>query len=178
MRQWGVMVVVACLVAAGCGSDSPTTPSNTNPNTVTFTATLLPSNELPTAIAGAEAAGRGTAIITFNLTRNTAGAIQSGTVDFHYDLTAFPAGTTITASHIHTGSSTAFGAVLVSTGQSTASALGMPAGAGSWETKAVTGQGTDAATLQAIIDNPSGYYFNVHSTVNPGGVARGQLVKQ
>jgi len=84
-------------MTAGCGSDSstPTTPSQ--PNTVTFSATLLPANEAP-AISGPETSGRGTASITFNLTRNSAGAIQSGTVDFHYDLTAFPAGTTITAS--------------------------------------------------------------------------------
>ena len=38
--------------------------------------------------------------------------------------------------------------------------------------------GADAATLQSIIDNPAGFYFNVHSSTNPGGVARGQLVKQ
>ena len=31
---------------------------------------------------------------------------------------------------------------------------------------------------QQIIDNPNGYYFNVHTTLNPGGAARGQLVKQ
>jgi hypothetical protein len=42
----------------------------------------------------------------------------------------------------------------------------------------VTGQNVDATNLQAIIDNPAGYYFNVHSTQNGGGVARGQLVKQ
>ena len=28
-----------------------------------------------------------------------------------------------------------------------------------------------------ILTNPAGYYFNVHSTLNPGGVARGQLVR-
>jgi hypothetical protein len=33
------------------------------------------------------------------------------------------------------------------------------------------------AVFNAIINNPSGFYFNVHSTLNPGGVARGQLVK-
>lgn len=178
MRHWGALIVVACLVAAGCGSDDNTSPStgNTNPNTVSFTATLLPANETPTAVTGGEAAGRGTAVITFNLTRNTAGAIQSGTVDFHYDLTGFPAGTTIVASHIHTGASGAAGAVLISTGQSAATALGLTSGAGSWEVKGVAG--VDAATLQAIIDNPGGFYFNVHSQNFPGGVARGQLAKQ
>jgi len=176
-KYWGVLVLTAAVMAAGCGSDDNSTTTPSNPNTVTFSATLLPSNEVP-AISNAEQSGRGTATVTFNLTRNTAGAIQSGTVDFHYDLTAFPVGTTITASHIHPGAAGANGSVLISTGQSAATALGLPNGAGSWEARAVTGQNVDATNLQAIIDNPSGYYFNVHSTTNAGGVARGQLVKQ
>jgi hypothetical protein len=37
----------------------------------------------------------------------------------------------------------------------------------------------DPATLaQQIIDNPAGYYFNVHTALNPGGAVRGQLVRQ
>ena len=177
MRQWGLLLVVACLVAAGCGGDDSTAPSpNPNPTTVSFKATLLPANETPTAVTGGEANGTGTANITFNLTRNTAGAIQSGTVDFQYTLTGFPAGTTIILSHIHTGASGVAGAVLISTGQSAASTLGLPAGSGSWAAAGVSG--VDAATLQAIIDNPAGFYFNVHSQNFPGGVARGQLVKQ
>jgi hypothetical protein len=35
----------------------------------------------------------------------------------------------------------------------------------------------DPAVAQNIINNPSAFYFNIHSTLNPGGVARGQLVK-
>jgi CHRD domain-containing protein len=35
-----------------------------------------------------------------------------------------------------------------------------------------------AANAQAIINNPAGYYFNVHTSNNPQGVIRGQLVKQ
>ena len=30
---------------------------------------------------------------------------------------------------------------------------------------------------QAVMDNPAGYYFNMHSPLNPGGVIRGQLVR-
>ena len=41
------------------------------------------------------------------------------------------------------------------------------------ETVAVT-----AEVAQRMINNPGGFYFNVHSTLNPGGVARGVLVKQ
>jgi len=28
---------------------------------------------------------------------------------------------------------------------------------------------------QRILNNPAGFYFNVHSNLNPGGFARGQL---
>jgi hypothetical protein len=173
MRHLKILAVAACVAAAGCGSDSssPSTPSQ--PNTINFTATLTPANEVP-AITNAESTGRGTATIKFNVTRDSAGAIQSGNILFHYDLTGFPAGTTINLSHIHTGGPTVAGPILVNTGQTAATALGLPTGAGSYEVTATT----DAATMQSIIDNPANFYFNVHSSLNPGGVARGQLVKQ
>jgi hypothetical protein len=31
---------------------------------------------------------------------------------------------------------------------------------------------------QQIIDNPNGYYYNLHTTLNPGGAVRAQLVRQ
>jgi hypothetical protein len=31
---------------------------------------------------------------------------------------------------------------------------------------------------QQILNTPSDFYFNVHSSLNPSGIARGQLVKQ
>lgn len=34
------------------------------------------------------------------------------------------------------------------------------------------------ANAQLIIDNPNGYYYNLHTTLNPGGAVRAQLVKQ
>lgn len=36
-------------------------------------------------------------------------------------------------------------------------------------------EAADADTLQAIIDNPAGYYVNVHNEAYPGGAVRGQL---
>jgi len=34
---------------------------------------------------------------------------------------------------------------------------------------------TPVDTANSIIANPAGFYFNVHTALNPGGVARGQL---
>ena len=174
MRLCGLLVL-ASVLAVGCGSDSPSSPSTSNPNTIVFNATLLPANEKPAPVSNAEASGRGTAVITFNLTRNSSNAIQSGTIDFRFDVNSFPAGTLITLAHIHTGDANTSGGVLVNTGLTAATALGLPVGSGSWEGKGIT---ADAATLQSIIDNPAGFYFNIHSSTNPGGVARGQLVKK
>ena len=78
----------ALLLAVGCGSSStPTNPSNSNQ--VRFTATLLPANEVP-AITNAEASGNGLATITFNLTKDAAGAITAVNADFLVTLNGFP----------------------------------------------------------------------------------------
>jgi hypothetical protein len=48
-----------------------------------------------------------------------------------------------------------------------------PNGSGSFVRTGFPVSPVDSANL--IINNPAGYYFNVHSALNPGGVARGQL---
>src|SRR5450432_4244349 len=109
MKRLSVLAILLIL-AVGCGTTTPTTPSGSN--TVKFTAALLPSNEVP-AVSNAEASGRGTANITFNLTKDSTGAITSATADFVWDATNFPAGTPINIAHIHTGASGVAGAIVV-----------------------------------------------------------------
>src|SRR5947208_13823657 len=113
MKRLSILVVLLSMVAVGCGSKAATAPSTTNPSTVKFTAALLPSNEVP-AVTDAESSGRGTATVTLNLTKDAAGAITAVTADFTLDVNSFPAGTPITAAHIHPGAAGANGGVMVS----------------------------------------------------------------
>src|SRR5690606_26223138 len=89
-------------VAAACDDNGPgTSPTNNNASTVTFRATLNPANEVP-PVTNAEAGASGVMDITLNVTRDGAGAITAATANFSGTLTGFPAGTALTAAHIHT----------------------------------------------------------------------------
>ncbi len=98
---------------SACGS-TPDSPSPAAPAPVKFTAALSPGNEVP-PVTNADAGASGTATITFNLTRDAAGAILSGTVDFSVSLTGFPSGSALTAAHHPPGGAGVNGGVLIST---------------------------------------------------------------
>jgi hypothetical protein len=66
------------------------------------------------------------------------------------------------------------GGVVVNTGVSASSPLALSDGSGD---TTVRGISVAPAVAQAIIDNPGAFYFNVHSPLNPGGFARGQLAR-
>jgi hypothetical protein len=168
MKRLSLSLVVLALIA-GCSDDSPNTPTTAKP---TFTAELRPSNEVP-AITNAESTGVGNVTVTFDTTTNASGAITSANLTFVVNASGFPAGTPINAAHIHPGAAGVNGGVLVSTGLVVGETV-LTNGSGSF-TKTVNN--LDAAVAQNIINNPAGFYFNIHSTLNPGGVARGQLVR-
>ena len=175
MKRYAMIVAVAILGAA-CGSDSPSSPSNNQPNTMVFTAALSAANEIP-VITNADANARGTGTFTLNLTRDSAGTITDATGTFVYNLTGFPAGTTIRATHIHEGGpAIGSGQVVIDTGLTAANAITLNDGTLTGQT--FSNRPVGAALAQQIIANPNGYYFNVHSGLNPGGAVRAQLVKQ
>lgn len=158
------------LIGIAACNDSPTEPSDNAPK---FTAALSPANEVP-PVTNADATASGNATITFNLTKDAAGNITAATADFNVTLAGFPEGTTITAAHIHPGAAGTTGGQIWN--------LNLTAG----DVPIVNGAGTivrnnvlpsDIVHAQAIINNPSGYYFNVHTSLNTGGAVRGQLVK-
>ena len=88
MKRYAI-IAAAGILAAGCGSKSPTTPSGP-PNTIVFTAALSAANEVP-PITNADVNARGTATVTFNLTRDSAGTITAATVNYVYSVSGFPA---------------------------------------------------------------------------------------
>jgi len=153
---------------AAC-DDAPTGPSTGAK--ATFTAVLLPANEVP-AIVGAEAAGSGTVSITLNVTRDYAGTITAATADFVVTATGFPNGTSLTDAHIHGGPAGTNGGVLVNLGLS-AGSVTFPNGGGTFTRNGIT---VTADQASGILANPANFYFNIHTAANPGGVARGQLV--
>jgi hypothetical protein len=168
------MLVVLALAATfgACGSDSTTSPSN-DQNVALFTANLLASNEVP-PIAGAEAGARGVATITFNLSRDASGSLTAAAATFDVSLSGFPSTSVINIAHIHPGRAGVNGSVLVSTGLAPGDVTLNSNGIGQF-TK--TNVGMTVTTAQAIMADPAGYYFNVHTAANPTGVMRGQLTR-
>jgi hypothetical protein len=124
-------------------------------------------------VTNAESSARGAAQITLDVTRSTTNAITGATATFYFQLTGVPGGTRFVGAHIHPGAAGTNGPVIVSTGLTAAEPLTMP-GSGVLEFT-VAGVTVDAATAQAIVNNPAAFYFNVHTPLNPGGMARGQL---
>ena len=164
------LIILGSVVSA-CDDNAITTPSDASSST--FTAVLLPANEVP-PITGDEAGGSGTATLTFNLSRDAAGNATAATLDVTANVTGFPAGTALTASHIHPGATGANGGVFVSLGLS-AGEVTFPAGSGSFSKRGIT---LTVDQANSILANPGAFYLNIHTAANPNGVARGQLTRQ
>ena len=123
-------------------------------------ARLLGSNEVPPA----DPDGFGSASFTFNITNNldpVAGADVCWDITYS-NLTGVPA-----AAHIHQGAAGVNGGVVIP-----APGVSFPDLTATGTTGCVDVAGT---TAQAIVDNPAGFYANVHTTDFPGGAIRGQL---
>ena len=155
-----VVGIVALVAIGGASAKKPALSA-----TPVFKLNLKPSQEVP-SIKGLKADAVGS--VTFDLERSPAGAITSGEVIFYFNY-SFPAAVTINGLHVHQGAKGTNGTVVVSSG---VVSIADADGKGN-VTTVVTG--TAPATLQAILDNPRGYYVNLHTTVNASGAIREQM---
>jgi hypothetical protein len=170
MKRFAIAVALTAvgLTLPAC-DDGPTNPSSTP---AIFTSTLLPANEVP-PVTGAQAGGSGTVTITLNLTRDGSGNVTSATGDFSVTVTGFPAGMALTAAHIHPGAAGTTGSPVVDLGLS-AGEVTFATGSGSFTKNGIT---VSTAQAEALLANAGAFYFNIHTSANPGGVARGQLTR-
>jgi CHRD domain len=171
-----ILLVTLGVLVAGCGSSSPAAP--TTPTNPTFTAALLPSNEVIASgggVNGGEGTGSGTATVTLVVTKDAAGNVTAATATYVVNLSGFPAGTPINAAHIHGPNAPAGvnAGVLVNSGISAGQNV-LTNGSGTFTAANIT---VTPEVANQILASPATFYFNVHSTLNPAGVARGQLVR-
>ena len=135
---------------------------------VTFRAQLLASNEVP-PISNAD----------LNAFGNVTVVVDTATNVYFFDWSVNNvAAPSIILSHIHEAPAGVNGPVRVDSGISPTSPIPVVNGGAAFSKSGIV-PATDAAGItQRLLANPSGFYFNVHSTLNPGGVVRGQLVRQ
>jgi hypothetical protein len=159
-----VLVAIVALVAVG-GATAKKPALSATP---VFKLNLKPSQEVP-PIKGLKAKASGH--VTFDLTRDSSGAITAGEVIFYFNY-SFPGSIIISGLHIHQGAKGTNGGIVVNSGVTT---ITDSDGVGNVTT--VVTSGFTLATLQAILDNPRNYYVNLHTTTPnfPGGAVRAQM---
>ena len=129
------------------------------------------ANEVPPVESGNSAVSSVTAIAV----QDDSGKFTSGSVIFDVNYTA-ASPVTFTGLHIHKGAAGMNGAVEIPT--SVSSVASDPSGKGNLRYPVNVNVASALAQdgLSGLFgNNPGGYYINVHTTVNPGGTARGQL---
>jgi uncharacterized protein (TIGR03437 family) len=138
-----------------------------------FQVTILPSNEVP-PIAGLTA--NGPSEVPIYVLRNADGSVAAGATLFDVNVRGFPAPTTFTGLHIHdAGPGSNSGVVFPSGLDGNLNKVVSDTGNGNiWRLVNVT-TASAIAKLNALVQNPNGFYLNVHTTVNGGGAARAQL---
>ena len=172
MRRLALFALALTLGAPACNDDNPVGPSNSGP--IVFTAELRASNENP-PISNAESNAQGTATITFSVPRDASGNVTGeGVWNVQAVVSGFTDTSTIRAAHIHNGPVGVNANIFVDTKLLAANAIPLPGGAATINFEQVQILQSQA---QAVMNNPAGHYFNMHTPLNGGGAIRGQLVR-
>ena len=130
---------------------------------IVFTTQLLASNEVsPVVVDPSEQMASGTAVVTLDT--------SSGTMSFEVTINGLASN--VILAHIHEGGAAVNGPVRVDSGITPGTSIAPINGTVQFTR---TGLAVDPGVMAAIIANPGNFYFNVHTALSPGGVARGQL---
>ena len=167
--------VAACDRHTAAPSVTPTPSPATAPapvETSLFDAILLPENEVP-AITGDEKDGTAGASFRLHVTRDRAGTITGATLDAAVRAAGFPPRTPVIAAHIHAGPAGVNGSSLVSLGLALGEVI-LVDGGGSFNK---TGIALTVSQANALLRDPEGFYFDIHSATHVDGLARGQLIR-
>ena len=163
------VLVIALTFAAVMASMMPSAKAET----IVFTAQMLAANEVaPVAVHPTEQGATGQAIVTLDTTVS-GGVITAATARFDVTITGMASNTVIILAHSRRRRGCEW------TGESRFRTEPGQSGSDSrWRSQFQPGQPPgNTAVAQAIINNPSGWYFNSHSALSPGGIARGQLIR-
>ena len=113
------------------------------------------------------------------MTRDGAGNINGGTVDFNVDVNFPPGPITFSGLHIHNERFGLNGGVMLNSNiAGGANAVTIDSGVGNVSRQTVyTASSTPAQleSLNGLFVDPKAYYINIHDLVNPGGIVRAQL---
>jgi CHRD domain len=172
MRRFAMFALALTLGAPACDDDSPTGPSSSGP--IVFTAELRASNEVP-AVSNAESNAQGIATITFSVPRDGSGNITGdGVWNVQAVVSGFTDSSVVRAAHIHNGPAGANAGIFIDTGVNAVNPIPVSSGTTTVNIEQASILGTRA---QAVLNNPAGHYFNMHTPLNGGGAIRGQLVR-
>jgi len=141
--------------------------------TIPFLTQLLPANETPPITDTSTA----NVIVWVHVIRDNGGNITSGSVDFDVS-TRFSSAVTVTGLHIHNAPAGTAGSIVVPTDvNGGANSIAVDAtGRVRIQKQVQVPAPATVATIADMIANPQNYYVNIHTTGNPGGAMRGQIV--
>src|SRR5262245_31572592 len=119
------------------------------------------------------ATATGVFLVTINVTRDNNGAVIAGAMNFQGSI-RFPGPVTVRGLHIHEQDIVNNGSIRFDTGLSAGNSLVFPTGVGFISQNAVS---VDPAVLGRLLAKPTGFYVNLHTSDNPGGAIRAQIVR-
>ena len=172
MKRLAYLLAAVVLFTPACDDDDPVDPSVLLP--LRFTADMTAGNEVP-PVTNADSGATGRMTLTINVTKDSSNNVTAiNSSEFVVNMSGFPAGTVLTGAHIHAAPAGQTAGVLINTGLAVGE-VPVTSGAASFTKSPPVPITVEQA--QNLVNNPAGFYFNVHTQLNLSGAIRAQLVR-